>query len=103
MPPNIRKKTSAGLIVYCVNRSPNISGRHPSQSGCSSFWNVSEAEGLPGGGRRARACAVGCFKDAQQKYINWGVLTPEHMHPKAFPQMFHFGTPHWTQYLAKDF
>ena len=99
MPPNIRKKTSVGLIVYCMNISPDILGRHPSQSGGGSFWNVSEAEGLPGGGRRARACAVGCFKDAQKKYINGGVLSA--CIQKVFPTCS-FLEP-LTEHLGKDF
>ena len=48
---NVEETTYVGLIVYCecVNIFPDILGRHPSQSRSSSFWNVSEAKGLPGG------------------------------------------------------
>ena len=98
MPPNIKKKTFVGLIVYCLSRSPDIST--PSQSGGSSFWNVSEAEGLPGGGRRARACAVGCFKDAQKKYINKGAVLSVCIQ-KVFPTCSFL--ERLTEHLGKDF
>ena len=82
---------------------PDVLGWYPSQSGSCSFWNVSEAKGLPCGWRGSRACAVGCFKNANKKTVVLRICTQKMLCKKRFESCFHMyphkSGPLWANIL----